>query len=63
MAQYQQFEWVTDFYPTHGDIAEQQELRGYHPAGYGDPFSIRIDKVENQEKKWKTTWSCYGSCE
>lgn len=60
------FEWETDFYPTHGDIEKEQESRGYHPAGYGGPFSVRIDKVEKIEgdkPKWKTTWSCSGSCD
>lgn len=61
-----QFIWETEFYPSHGQIEKEQEERGYHPAGYGGPNFIRIDKVEQipgDPPKWKTTWSCFGSCD
>lgn len=38
----------------------QMEL-GYHPAGYGGPWSIYPDTLANG--KIRTTWQCSASCD
>lgn len=71
------FEWETDHKPTEAEVATEQAQRGYHPAGYGDPFDIKTqDKFGPipcpepglyargiKRVGYKTTWSCWGSCD
>lgn len=64
---HQKFEWYTDEIPSFDQIKHEQSERGYHPAGYGDPMYIKTIETSDDEidkkGKYKTTWTCWGSCD
>ena len=49
-----------DASPDKSDIAEAQIQAGYHPAGYGGPWDIKIEQHGNV---YSAQWSCSNSCE
>lgn len=56
-----EFDVFTENSPSATELAEFQEKAGYHPAGYGSP-SI-ITSIKEEDGIWKTTFSCWGSCD
>lgn len=65
------FNWQTDHIPTDEEIADEQEQRGYHPAGYGGPWCINTKIVAFNRDAfntvtnplYETTWICSGTCD
>ena len=45
-----------------GTLIQQLQLNlGYHPAGYGGPWNVSCNKLE--DGSFRYTWNCSASCD
>ena len=55
------FEAITIGTPTKEEIALWQTDLGYNPLGYGGPYGITIERLNETQNK--VTWMCFNSCD
>ena len=56
------FEGFFNFEPNEDDLYYAQLKAGYHPKGYGKPYSTFKVKSESG-KTWGVRWICANSCD